>query len=154
MAGTQDALLEHTYSSASIQNMWLNGKQVGEFAIDSAIAAEYGVPTIMVSGDDKVCEEAKAWMPDLVTCEVKKAMTCQGAILLSLENAHKLIEEKTIEAIGRIDKIKVPQIEKPAKLRQEKVERGVVKEGMGKEIIDGRTVEITSDSVEKALMGL
>ncbi|MDD4540217.1 MAG: M55 family metallopeptidase, partial [Lentisphaeria bacterium] len=29
MAGTRGALLEHTYSSASIQNMWLNGRPVG-----------------------------------------------------------------------------------------------------------------------------
>lgn len=153
MAGTPQALLEHTYSSASIQNMWLNGKLVGEFGIDSAIAAEYGVPTIMVSGDDKTCAEAKDWIPEVVTCEVKKGMACQGAILLSMEKAHKLIEEKTIEAIGKINSIKLPTIEKPARIRTEGIERKEAR-GVGIEkIIDGRTTEKTADSVEKALIG-
>jgi D-amino peptidase len=152
MAGTPEALLEHTYSSASVQNMWVNGKLAGEFAIDSAIAAEYGVPTIMVSGDDKICAEAKEWIPELTTCEVKKGMTCQGAIMLSPEKAHKLIEEKTIEAIGKINEAKLHQVEKPVKLKKEFVERMPVKGGCGIEVIDGRTIEITSDSLEIALL--
>ena len=43
MAGTPTAVLEHTFSSASIQNMWLNEKLAGEFAIDATIAAEHNV---------------------------------------------------------------------------------------------------------------
>lgn len=153
MAGAQNALLEHTYSSATIQNMWLNNIRVGEFAIDSAIAAEYNVPTIMVSGDDKICAEAKSWIPDIVTCQVKEGLSCQGALLLSKEKAHALIKEKTIEAIGKLDCIKAPQIDKPVKLRIENVERGINKTGNNIKIIDGRTIELINDTVEKALLG-
>ena len=53
MAGTPGAILEHTMSSRSIQNYWLNGVKIGEFALDAAILTEYGKPIIMVSGDDE-----------------------------------------------------------------------------------------------------
>ncbi|MBN2641999.1 MAG: M55 family metallopeptidase [Victivallales bacterium] len=152
MAGTTNALLEHTYSSTSIQNMWLNGERVGEFAIDSTIAAEYGIPTIMVSGDDKVCEEAKNWIPEIVTCQVKTGLTCQGARLLSRETAHKLIREKTIEAIESINRIKAPVINKPVKLKKEYVERHQIHIGNNVKMIDGHTIEITSNSLEEALL--
>ena len=82
MAGTQGAVLEHTYSSVGIQNIWVNGKAVGEIAMDAAIAGEQGIPVIMVSGDDKACEEAREIMPYVHTACVKRGMTSFGAMLL------------------------------------------------------------------------
>jgi D-amino peptidase len=57
---TPGGTLAHSYSSASIQGMWLNGREVGEIGVDAAIAAEYKVPVVMVSGDDKACGEARS----------------------------------------------------------------------------------------------
>ena len=150
MAGSSAALLEHTYSSATVQNVWLNGKAVGELGIDSAIAAEYGVPTIMVSGDDKLCAEASEWVPNAVACQVKSGYTCQGARLLSLERAHQLIESTAIEAVKKIGSIPLPKIHYPVKLRLELVERGINRSGQDISEIDARTIETETDSVEKA----
>lgn len=151
MAGNARALLEHTYSSKSIQNMWLNGKPVGEIGIDAGVGADYGIPTIMVSGDDQACAEAEAWIPGVVTCQVKKGTSCQGARLLSKETAHRLIEEKAAEAVNKIGEIKPVEYEKPITIRKELVERGQVGGGHGVTVIDGRTVEMTADTVEQAL---
>ena len=57
---TPGGTLAHSFSSASIQGMWLNGREVGEIGVDAAIAAEYNVPVVMVSGDDKCCAEARS----------------------------------------------------------------------------------------------
>ena len=78
MAGTHEALLEHTFSSKTIQNIWVNGEKVGEIALDAAIAGEHGKPIIMVSGDDKVCAEAKALLPEVHREQTAPAtqMTC------------------------------------------------------------------------------
>lgn len=149
MAGTENAVLEHTYSSKEIQNMWLNGKKAGELAFDAAIAAEKGVPTIMVSGDDKVCAEARDWLPDVVTCQVKESMTQQGCIMPSLDQCQKIVCEKTKEAVSSMNKIK-PIIYSPATVRVEKVERLAPSSGEGITRIDGRTSEATSDSIEDA----
>ncbi len=153
MAGTAGAVLEHTFSSKAIQNLWLNGEKAGEFAIDSAIAAEYGVPTIMASGDDKLCAEAAAWLPKgLVTCQVKEGLSTQGAKLMPAEDAHALIERKAFEAVSKIGTIKPRVLGSPVVLRKEMVER--LSPGRAGRLIDARTVEITAESVEKALFAL
>ena len=154
MAGTQGALLEHTYSSASIQNMWLNGRKVGEIGMDAAIAAENGVPTIMVSGDNYACAEAEDWIPGVVTCTVKTGIACQAARLLSQETAHALLTEKTTEAIGRASAIAPIQIDKPVAIRREMVERKPIPaERPNLRILNGRTYEVTGDCVEEAFFG-
>ena len=154
MAGVRAAVLEHTFSSAQIQNMWLNGKVAGEFAIDATIAAEHNVPTIMTSGDDKLCAEAKDFLSEVVACQVKKGLTVSGASMLSPEKAHALIIEKTIEAIGKIKLMPLPEVVTPQKLKRELVERGPLPSAKraGIQLIDGRTYEITSDTLESALL--
>jgi D-amino peptidase len=153
MAGTAGALLEHTFSSKTVQNYWLNGRKVGEIGIDAGVASDHGKPTIMVSGDDKACAEAEDWIPGVVACVTKTGMMCQGARMLSLDTAHKLIEEKTREAIGRIGDIKPMPIERPVTYRKEMVERCGIPNGFARpdiRVIDARTVETTADTVEEA----
>ncbi|MBO4630671.1 MAG: M55 family metallopeptidase [Lentisphaeria bacterium] len=151
MAGTQNALLEHTYSSKSFQNMWLNGVRAGEFAIDTAIAGDYGIPVIMTSGCDKLCAEAKTFHPDVVTCEVKKSTSQQGAMLLSPDAAHILIEEKTQEAIAKFKAGRIkPKTVSPAVIRKEYVERMEPMQGL----CDDRITEVSADTVEKAFLNL
>jgi D-amino peptidase len=154
MAGTANAILEHTFSSKTIQNMWVNGEIAGEFAVDAIIGAEHNVPTIMVSGDDKVCAEAKAFLPDVVTCEVKKALTFSGAQLVPPQRAHELIIAKTVEAIGKIKSIALPKVTSPVTLKTELVERTALPPAskQGVKILDGRTYEITRETLEAALL--
>ena len=150
LAGTAVALLEHTFSSASIQNMWLNGRPVGEIGIHAATAAELGVPVIMVSGDDKACAEAEAWIPGVVTCQVKIGLSTQGARLLSAEVAHRLVAEKAREAVGKLKEISPITVPHPVTLRVEMKERiSTPREGTrpGLRVIDGRTVEVTGERV-------
>ena len=75
--------------------------------------------------------------------------------MLSLDAAHKLIEEKTREAIGKIGKIGPMPIERPVTFRKEMVERIPVPNGFARpdiRVIDARTVETTADTVEEACM--
>lgn len=153
MAGTRGALLEHTYSSRAIQNLWLNGKPVGEVGIDAGIAADYGIPTILVTGDNFVCREAEDWIPGVVTCEVKKATSCQGARLLSLDEARRRIQAATVEAVRSIGRIRPMPVERPVTIRHEVIERGSIPAEVSRpdvRILDGRTWECTADTVEAA----
>ena len=151
MAGTKGAILEHTFSSIGIQNLWLNGRKIGEIGIDAAIAAEHGIPVIMVSGDDKACAEAREWLPGVIACEVKKGFSCNGARMSSPEKVRRNIEEKTIEAIGKIGEIKPLEVDYPLTYKVELVERGRCPENTAYRHIDARTYELDCDSVEKAL---
>jgi len=157
MAGTPEAILEHTMSSVGWQNFWLNGRKTGEIGVDAAVAGENGVPTIMVSGDDKACAEAEQFIPGVVTAPVKTGLACEGGILLSADAAHKLIAERAAEAVGKADRIEPYVVEPPVTARLERVSRGrlpVHGEKPYVKIIDGRTYEVTADSVEQALWRL
>ena len=153
MAGTPHAILEHTMSSASVQNYWINGSRAGETAVDAAIAGDFGKPVIMVSGDDKVCIEAKTLLPWIVTAEVKKGLGCYYAMLLPREKAMALLREKVKEAIKNFPNAKPYILDKPVKLRIEKCERIQLpySDKPYLKIIDGRTYEVEGASMEEAL---
>ncbi|NLE14104.1 MAG: M55 family metallopeptidase [Clostridiales bacterium] len=155
MAGTPEGHLEHTWSSANIQNWWLNGVKAGEARVDAAIAGEYGVPVIMVSGDDKLRAEVSEFLPWAEFAQVKRGITWNGAELLPPQKAYALLREKAIAAVKNIDKMKPFTVETPVTLRCELVERGRLPFSNGRDylkIIDGRTYEVTADKVETALL--
>jgi len=156
-AGSAEAVLEHTMSSKSWQNFWVNGELFGEIGIDAAYAGHCGVPAIMVSGDDKACAEAREIIPGVVTAEVKKGLSLFGARLLSPDKAHELITIKSREAVQSIKKIKPFKVSLPVTMRLELVERNGVPNNNGKpwmKIIDNRTYEVTSDDYADALARL
>jgi len=152
MAGTPIAVLEHTMSSTGWQNFWLAGRKAGEIAIDAAIAGDHGVPTIMVSGDDKACREARRFIKGVVTAEVKTAHAVNGARLLSQPRAAELIRTSAARAVGRCKKIKPFRVKSPVTMRLELVSRGTVpRHRPYVKVIDGRTYEVTAATVEEAL---
>lgn len=152
MAGTQRALLEHTYSSKSIQNIWMNGVRAGEFAIDTAIAGEYGVPVIMTSGCDKLCAEARKFLPQVVTCQVKRSITCQSAMLLAPAEAEALLRKQTMKAVEKLKNGEMKPYVNPetVTIRTEYIER--CEPALG--LVADRTVERSGTSVEKVFFGL
>ncbi len=157
MAGTPEAILEHTMSSASWQNFHLNGRRVGEICLDAAVAGENGVPAVMLSGDDKACREAQQFIPGIVTACVKWGLCREGGRLLPSARAHALITEAACEAVQKADTIEPLVIEPPITARLERVSKGRLPTRGEKpyvKIIDGRTYEVTADSVEQAIWRL
>lgn len=153
MAGTQEAVLEHTFNSKRVQNLYLNGKKTGEIGIDAAIAAEHGKKVIMVSGDDKTCAEAKEILPGVVTCEVKKGLNSFGAMLLPRQKAHQLLFDKTVEAVRNAEQIQPYLVEHPVQIKVEQMERLLLPNSVRDpqmEILDARSYQVTGQTVEEA----
>ena len=151
MAGTEYATLEHSYNSRRIQNLIINGKPVGEIAFDAAIAGEYGKPVIMVSGDDKACEEAKEILPKVTTACVKRGISIFGAMLMPAEKAHKLIYEKSKEAVENYKNCKPYTFNQPIKCEVEFVERTLINhpDSSFVKVISGREVEVFGTTAEE-----
>lgn len=80
MDNTVDAVIAHSFSSASYQWMKVNGQEVGEMAIDAAVAGERGVPVVFVASDDKGTAEARRFFPGVTTVTTKHALGWNAAI--------------------------------------------------------------------------
>jgi D-amino peptidase len=103
MMGTPDGVLHHTQSSRTENRYWYNGVESGELVQNAAIAGHYGVPAIMVTGDEATCREAKRFLgDDLVTVAVKKGLARESAVLYPFEEARKALYEGARRAIATI----------------------------------------------------
>ena len=150
MAGTAGAVCEHTMSSKTWQNVWINGRKTGEIGICAYVAGEHGVPVIMVSGDDKACAEASEWLPEAVTCQVKKGYSCDGARIPAPEKALNLITAKAEEAVRKASRCPLLKAASPVTMRLELVSRNRTPVNPAYRILDARTWELTQETVEKA----
>lgn len=100
-AGSLHAVLDHTWSSLRVANLWLNDRIVGEFGLNAALCGAFGVPVLMVSGDQAVCMEAREWVPEVEPVQVKKAGSRTQAECLPLEKSQALIRAGAERAVRR-----------------------------------------------------
>jgi D-amino peptidase len=124
MMGTPDGVLNHTQSSLSENRYWYNGVESGEQAQSALIAGYYGVPVIMVTGDDATCREARKFFGNnLVTVSVKKGLSREAAILYPFEETRKALYEGAKQAMKAISSCKPYTIETPIKVRMQYLNR-------------------------------
>ena len=67
-------ILAHTFRSATLREVRLNGVSVPEATINAALAGHHGVPVLLVTGDDVCIAETKAILPQVETVTVKWAI--------------------------------------------------------------------------------
>lgn len=91
-AGTSGGVLAHTYCSAAYRCIRVNGDEVGEIALDAAVAGELDVPMICIVSDQHGCAEALQHMP-----WVETVVTKQGFGRNSARSKHPDIVEQEIE---------------------------------------------------------
>jgi D-amino peptidase len=96
----------HTFSSAALTRVALNGTEVTEGAWNAAIAGHFGVPVVMVSGDDAAVAEVRKLLGDVEGAEVKKSLGFHSAITLTPQAAYDLIAGKVRAALARLDRFK------------------------------------------------
>ncbi len=101
-AGSKNAILDHTWSSKMVANVWLNEKLVGETGLNSALCAHFNIPVIMISGDQTVCGEAKELLGSLEFAVVKQASGRMSAECLPLAISRDKICEAASRAVTRL----------------------------------------------------
>lgn len=117
-AGTLNAILDHTYSSRSVNHVELNGRPVGEIGLNAALAGVHGVPVGLVTGDQAATAEAAALLgPALQTVTVKRAVGNQAAICLHPEEVQSLIRQAAEHAIS--SEVPPLKLETPVVLRMQ-----------------------------------
>jgi len=106
----------HTMSSANITSLRLNGMTMTEGSMNAAIAGHFGVPVIMVSGDDVAVAENQVIIGDIEGAVVKWASGFHSARTLTPEAAYEVIRTRTKSAIDRIDQFEPYVLETPIEL--------------------------------------
>jgi D-amino peptidase len=76
----QTGVLAHTYLTNTITGVWLDGDPASEGWLNAALAAEFGVPVILVTGDDKCCDDAARYAPAAQLVAVKKCVSRYAAV--------------------------------------------------------------------------
>lgn len=97
--GTQHAILDHTWSSMRVQNLWLNGRIAGEAGLNAALLGHFGVPVLMMSGDQSAAAEAADWIPGIHTAVVKQAHGRWSAEVLPVVESQARIRETARRAV-------------------------------------------------------
>jgi D-amino peptidase len=106
----------HTMSSANLTALRLNGRDMPEAGVSAAIAGDFGVPVVMLSGDDAIAEEASALLGDLETAVTKHTLGFHSARTLMPEASYALIRQKVAAALGRLDEFRPYRLEGPISL--------------------------------------
>ena len=101
----------HTFSSATLTDVRLNGKSVSEASFNAAIAGHFGVPVVMISGDDAILAEARSQIGDLEGAVVKWAKSFHSAQSLTPEAAYEVIEAAARRGVERLDDFRHVAIE-------------------------------------------
>jgi len=116
MAGTLNGFLDHTMSSASWFCFKINGRPVGEIGMETAHAGHFGVPLIMVTGDEAACAEGKSMFPGIVTVPVKRGLGRNRAHCLHPEEACKRIRAGAARAAKKAHSLEPWTLESPIEL--------------------------------------
>jgi D-amino peptidase len=100
-AGTR-GVLSHTYLGNAILGVWLDGEPASEGYLNAHQANEYGVPVVMVTGDDRACLDAEGYAPDAEKVAVKEYVSRYAAICLTPATTFRLQREAATRAAAMV----------------------------------------------------
>ncbi|MFN0083764.1 MAG: M55 family metallopeptidase [Blastocatellia bacterium] len=99
-AGSAVGVLAHT-GSGTVGDLRINGRSVGEGGMNIFAAGAYGVPVVMITGDQAAIAEARELIPNIEGVQVKEAIGTLAARSLRPEEARRRIREGAARAIKR-----------------------------------------------------
>lgn len=100
-AGSPVGVLAHTGTSA-IADLKVNGARVGESGMNTFYAASYGVPVLMLTGDNIAVAQARELTPDIETVEVKEAIGTRAAVFRPVQEVRAEIRTTADHAIRNL----------------------------------------------------
>jgi D-amino peptidase len=148
MAGAKDSVLPHSFFF-NIQNLWVNGRLVGEIGIRVMVAGEMGVPAIMLAGDTAACREIRELIPEAECAEVKSGVSATAGYTFPHPVACHLIRARAERAIKRLAEFKPYRVAGPVEVKVEFATSGAPGPALGRASrrVDERTVVYTGKNI-------
>ena len=144
MAGVRAGIMAHSYSSLGIQNLRMNGRNVGEIGTRAALAGAFGIPVIFLSGDKAAVEELKATVPEAETVAVMEGLARHVCVCMSAEMSRQAIRAAARRAAAKIGQVPPYRITGPVTIEIEYTTRNSLRldasHALGGEIVDDRTI--------------
>ena len=106
----------HTLSSARLAEVRLNGIPMSEAGISAAIAGHFGVPVVLITGDDAVVQEAQTLLGEIEGAVVKWAYSFHAAQTMTPTAAYDLIRRKSQQAVKERRKYRPYRLKSPIQL--------------------------------------
>ena len=101
-AGNPDGVIAHTYSSATVMEVRVNGRPHNEAGLNAIRLGQFGTPVALVSGDDALAAEVELLLPWAERVVVKRAAGYTTADSLSPEAARDAIRDGMRAALARL----------------------------------------------------
>ena len=114
-AGTNNVagVRAHTFSSANLTRVALNGTNVTEGSWNAAIAGHFGVPIVMMSGDDAAIAEVRKAVGAMEAAETKRSLGFHSANTITPQASYALIKQRAAAAFGRLGDFKPVKVQTP-----------------------------------------
>jgi D-amino peptidase len=114
-AGTNNpsGVRAHTFSSANLTRVALNGTNVTEGSWNAAIAGHFGVPIVMMSGDDAAIAEVQKAIGAMEVDETKRSLGFHSANTIKPQASYALIRQRVGAALGRLRDFKPLKVQTP-----------------------------------------
>jgi D-amino peptidase len=155
--GAKKGILDHTYYGAVVTEVQINGKPLNELGINALVAGHYNTPVVLVTGDEKVCQEAKDILGEVEAVTVKWAVSRYAARSIHPDEAQRKIREAAKSVLGDLSRFKPYKLEPPFTLQIRMLNSGMADsaESMpGAVRIDPHTIEYGSDEILTIFKGL
>lgn len=99
--GSERTIISHSLAGICVNEIKVNGVAVGETELNARVAGQFGVPAMLITGDDAYVAEVKETLPDVEAVEVKRGIDRFAAELYPPKRVHALIREKAQRAVER-----------------------------------------------------
>lgn len=95
-------VLAHTYSDV-VHRLLINGQEMGELGLNALLAGYFGVPVVLVSGDQILAVEARKLLGNIEIVIVKEALNYHAVRSLSPRQARVKLLQGILKALGTKD---------------------------------------------------
>lgn len=109
-------VLAHTMSGEFIHEVRLNGRVMSEAGISAVTAGHFGVPVLLVAGDDVAIEETRALLGDIATATLKASFGTISALNPAPQVAYERVRAAVRDALARKDEMQPFRIDGPIEL--------------------------------------
>jgi D-amino peptidase len=103
-AGSSTGLFAHT-GSGVVADVRVNGRSLGEGGLNTLVAAWYGVPVVLVTGDDVAVKQVLETAAGAKAVAVKRAINPRAVELRALPEVHREIEAAARDAVASARRI-------------------------------------------------